>query len=169
MNGMVEIFKKNFLVFCKFISFCKLTDFTGKYYDIDEYREYFMKKSLDLCNMETKQLPSQSISMDFTYLMFFDIQLEHISCISIEDVSNGITKSIPYKYQLLNSALIKNKYDVLSVKIFSEVETPVEIIDKSKMIKSFNEAFGRNTYYLYGNYNLYIIDTIGSVLYEEDT
>ncbi|TBU04877.1 hypothetical protein CWI36_0702p0010 [Hamiltosporidium magnivora] len=37
------------------------------------------------------------------------------------------------------------------------------------MIKLFNEAFGKNTYYLFGNYNLYIIDTIGSVLYEEDT
>ncbi|TBU10247.1 hypothetical protein CWI38_1913p0010 [Hamiltosporidium tvaerminnensis] len=82
---------------------------------------------------------------------------------------NGITKNIPYTYQSLTSTLIKYKYDFLSVKIFSEVETPNENIDKSKMIKLFNEAFGRNTYYLFGNYNLYIIDTIGSVLYEEDT
>ncbi|TBU08284.1 hypothetical protein CWI39_0202p0010 [Hamiltosporidium magnivora] len=187
MNGMVEIFKKNFLVFCTFISFCKLTDFTGKYYDIDEYREYFMKKTLDLYNMETKQLLSQSISMDFTYLMFYDIHLELATSSILNYLeskssrvyninlytadlntkfpfkqiifkANGITKNKPYTYQLLTSTLIKYKYDFLSVKIFSEVETPNENIDKSKMIKLFNEAFGRNT-----------IDTIGSVLYEEDT
>ncbi|TBT97786.1 hypothetical protein CWI37_2073p0010, partial [Hamiltosporidium tvaerminnensis] len=62
-----------------------------------------------------------------------------------------------------------NIYVVFYVKIFTEIKIFDKNIDKSRMIELFNAAFGMKAYYLYGSYNLYIIDTIKSNLYDKNT
>ncbi|TBU15838.1 hypothetical protein CWI38_0179p0020 [Hamiltosporidium tvaerminnensis] len=269
---MVNINIKILLVLCKFISFCMSTDCNEIYYNIDEYKKYFLEKSLDLYNKETEQLPSMPISIDFANLMFYENRVQTVSglisnyiesksskaynvnihtadfstkypykqilfesfrlervydhtwslfsirylplstakkplrhshkligqkgfkcfifllfqmykclrkmynnycndlCyISIEDISNGIPKNIPEKYQKLDSWLGRNIYVVFYVKIFTEIKIFDKNIDKSRMIELFNGAFGMKAYYLYGSYNLYIIDTIKSNLYDKNT
>ncbi|KAK1347400.1 hypothetical protein LUQ84_003165 [Hamiltosporidium tvaerminnensis] len=93
---MIGSYLGTLLLFCSFVSICLSSNDLEEIYDVNENKEFFAKKSLDLYNKETKRLKMLPKSLDFAYFMFYDN--------SLEVVADSISKYFKTK--------TANKYDI---------------------------------------------------------
>ncbi|TBU03896.1 hypothetical protein CWI36_0844p0010 [Hamiltosporidium magnivora] len=96
MHARFYLDNKNILLFFIFIVFSLSTRILSCYYSIDEYRESFVKKSLDIYNMKTKGLQSLPKAVDFVYLGCNENQIE----VSAAGISNYIQSKPSNNYQI---------------------------------------------------------------------
>ncbi|TBU02496.1 hypothetical protein CWI37_0467p0010 [Hamiltosporidium tvaerminnensis] len=96
MHARFYFDNKNILLFFIFIVFSLSTRILSCYYSIDEYRESFVKKSLDIYNMKTKGLQSLPKAVDFVYLGCNENQIE----VSAAGISNYIQSKPSNNYQI---------------------------------------------------------------------
>ncbi|TBU17971.1 hypothetical protein CWI38_0261p0020 [Hamiltosporidium tvaerminnensis] len=94
--------------------------------------------------------------------------LRKYSYVSIDDITNGLSRKIPDCYQNIPSNLKYDTFNLLCVKIFSENVISEHTIDREKMINQFNRLFDESkSKIFFGCYNYFLIYKNNSEIHEE--
>ncbi|TBU06941.1 hypothetical protein CWI36_0354p0010 [Hamiltosporidium magnivora] len=110
--------KKNTFLFYIFIVVCLSSRILSSHYNIDEYRDLFVKKSLDLYYKKTKGLASLPRAVDYTFLFCYDSQIEAFANVLSNNLQGKPSNNYEININIPNSKSTGNN-ERIKLKLFS--------------------------------------------------
>ncbi|TBT99756.1 hypothetical protein CWI39_1904p0010 [Hamiltosporidium magnivora] len=131
MRTVCYFVKKNTFLFHIFIVVCLFERILSRNYNIDEYRDIFVKKSLDLYYKKTKGLASWLRAVDYTFLFCYDSQIRAFANV----LSNHIQAKSSNNYEInINIPNSKSTRNIERIKLNNLNNHFVSIEDSCKGI-----------------------------------
>ncbi|TBU12824.1 hypothetical protein CWI38_0613p0020 [Hamiltosporidium tvaerminnensis] len=110
--------QKNTFLFYIFIVVCLSSRILSNHYNINEFRDFFVKKSLDLYYKKTKGLASLPRAVDYTFLFCYDSQIEAFANVLSNNLQGKPSNNYEININIPNSKSTRNN-ERIKLKLFS--------------------------------------------------